>query len=294
MLKLTLNSHAKLNLYLEVVDRRKDAYHNIRTIFERIDLCDRVTLKPLPGSKKIKITCDNPQVPLDDSNLCYQSAKLLQDTFKIKTGVEIRIIKRIPVGAGLGGGSSNAASVLLGLNKLWELRISKIRLARLAAKIGSDVAFFIYNSPFAEGTQRGERIKLLKGLNSVRLWHILIIPGIKVSTAAIYRKWDKQRTFKLTRPEYNVKLLSLALKKKDLDLIGRTLFNSLEQVTLKLYPQIERIKERLAQMKVQAILMSGSGSAVFGVVSSAREAAFLSRQIKREGRSWRVFVARTF
>ncbi len=309
MNKLILHSYAKLNLYLEVVNKRRDGYHNIKTIFERIDLSDKLILKSIPD-KEIKIICDNPEVPCDNSNLCYRSAKLLQDSFKVNRGAQIKIIKRIPLGAGLGGGSSNAAFVLLGLNKLWKLGLSKATLARLAKKIGSDVAFFIYNSPFAKGTGRGDRIELLEGLNGVRLWHILIVPGIKVSTAVIYRKWDMQKIFKLTptpivkstkklvwgltRPKYNVKILTSALEKKDLGLIGKVLFNSLEQVSVKLYPQIKRVKEWLTKKKVQSILMSGSGPAVFGVVSSRKEAVSLYRQLKQENRAWRVFFARTF
>ena len=297
MNKLILNSYAKLNLYLEVINKRRDNYHNIKTVFERIGLSDKIVLESRQD-KQIKIICDNPDVPCDNSNLCYRSAKLLQDNFKVDKGAQIKIVKRIPVGAGLGGGSSNAAFVLLGLNKLWKLHLSQAKLARLAQKIGSDVAFFIYDSPFAKGTRRGEKIELLEGLNNLRLWHILIVPGIKVSTAVIYRKWDTYRKrcverAGLTRPEYNVKITTLALQKKDLGLIGKSLFNDLEQVSIKLYPEIRRIKEWLIHRNVQSILMSGSGPAVFGVVSSRKEAVSLCRQLRRENRSWRVFVVRT-
>ena len=295
MNKLILNSYAKLNLYLEVINKRRDNYHNIKTVFERIGLSDKIVLESRQD-KQIKIICDHPDVPCDNSNLCYRSAKLLQDNFKVDKGVQIRIVKRIPVGAGLGGGSSNAAFVLLGLNKLWKLHLSQAKLARLARKIGSDVAFFIYDSPFAKGTRRGEKIEPLEGLNNLRLWHILVVPGIKVSTAVIYRKWDTYRNKELqglTRPEYNVKILPLALQKKDLGLIGKSFFNSLEQVSIKLYPEIRRIKEWLVHRNVQSILMSGSGPAVFGVVSSRKEAVSLCRQLRRENRAWRVFVVRT-
>ncbi len=295
MQKLTLNSYAKLNLYLEVLNKRKDNYHNIKTVFERIGLADKIILKSR-RDKKIKIICNLPQVPQDKTNLCYKSAKLLQDGFKVEQGVDIRIIKRIPVSAGLGGGSSNAAAVLLGLNKIWGLGLARPKLVAFGKKIGSDVPFFLYGRPFAEGTSRGDRISPIPALNKVRLWHILIVPGIKVSTPLIYRKWDiekKQERAELTKPKYDAKILTLAIRKKDLCLIGEALFNSLEQVSAKLYPQITQIKESLRQMAIKSILMSGSGPAVFGVVSSRKEAVAAGRQLRRRNRLWQVFVTKT-
>ena len=292
MQKLILNSYAKLNLYLEVLNKRKDNYHNIRTVFERIGLSDKIILKSR-RDKKIKIICNLPQVPKDNTNLCYRSAKLLQDVFEVNKGADIKIIKHIPLASGLGGGSSNAAAVLWGLNKIWRLGLSCARLLDLAKKIGSDVPFFLYDRPFAEGRSRGDRISPMPALNKVRLWHILVVPGIKVSTPLIYRKWDLERTFKLTKPKCDVKILTLAIRKKDLGLMGKALFNSLEQVSAKLYPEITRIKEKLKIKGVKSILMSGSGPAIFGIVLLRKEAVSLSKQLKSENRFWQVFVTRT-
>ena len=294
---MVLNSYAKLNLYLEVLNIRQDKFHNIKTIFERIDLSDRIILKPRLDTK-IKIICKDPGVPGGNTNLCYRAAKLLKEGFNIERGVDIKIIKRIPVGAGLGGGSSNAASVLLGLNKLWKLRLPQGELARLAKNIGSDVPFFIYNTPFAKGLGRGERIEALKVPESLRLWHILVVPQLRVSTPFIYGKWDKKALNKshltgLTRPKYDVKIIISGLRKNGLPLEGGFLFNSLEEVTLRLYPAVQRIKERLEGLGLKSILMSGSGPAVFGIVSSRKEAVALSRRLKKQDRSLRVFVTRT-
>jgi 4-diphosphocytidyl-2-C-methyl-D-erythritol kinase len=231
-------------------------------------------------------------VPKDSTNLCYRSAKLLQDTFKIESGLDIKIIKRIPVGAGLGGGSSDAASVLLGLNRLWKLNLSQKKIAEYAAKLGSDIPFFICNIPFARGEGRGEKIKPLGGLRDVRLDHILVVPKIKVSTPLIYRKWD--RFSKLTVPNYDDKILNLALRKKGLIQRPDLLFNGLEEVTTRLYPQLKRIKEKLMQLGLKSILMSGSGPAIFGIVSSKKEAVSLRRKLRKVNKSWRVFVTRTF
>ncbi|MFC1675015.1 4-(cytidine 5'-diphospho)-2-C-methyl-D-erythritol kinase [Candidatus Omnitrophota bacterium] len=293
MSKVILHSHAKLNLYLAILKKRSDNYHNIETLFEKISLCDDIILKGRQD-KKIMLSSSLSWLPRGVANLAYRSAKLLQDRFKVQRGVDIKIIKRIPVAAGLGGGSSNAASVLMGLNSLWGLHLSKRRLLKLAKGIGSDVPFFIYNRPFARGRGKGDIIKPVRGMSKRKLWHILVVPRIRVSTPFIYRSWEKGvGSFKLTMPKYGVKMLTLAIRKRSLPLIGEALFNSLEQVTTVLYPEVNRIKGRLLSAGVKAILMSGSGPAVFGVVPSRKEAASLSRQLRREDKSWQVFVART-
>jgi 4-diphosphocytidyl-2-C-methyl-D-erythritol kinase len=290
--KLVLNSHAKLNLYLEVLNKRKDSYHNIKTLFERIDLSDTIILT-VRRDKLIKIICSNPLVPEDNSNLCYRSARLLQESFNETCGLDIEIIKRIPVGAGLGGGSSNAASVLLGLNKLWGLKLKRQELCSFARKLGADVAFFLYDTAFAIGEGLGDEIKPLKLQRVKPLWHILVVPKIVVRTEFVYRKWDELKNFGLTKPRYDVNILTLALRKRDTSLICEILFNSLEQVSMKLYPEIKRIKQKLAKLGLRSILMSGSGPAVFGIVSSRKEAVSLSRQLEKQESSWRIFVTRT-
>jgi 4-diphosphocytidyl-2-C-methyl-D-erythritol kinase len=287
---LILHSYAKLNLYLEILNRRKDSYHNIKTLFERISLSDKIILKSRPD-KLINIACSNPEVPKDSTNLCFRSAKLLQEKFKVEQGVDIKITKNIPVGAGLGGGSSNAAAVLLGLNKLWKLNISRKKLARLASIIGADVPFFIYDISFALGTARGDKIRPLRNLKKRLLWHILAVPKIKVLTPLIYEKWDKYSG--LTRPKYNVNILILGLRKGNFPLETGLLFNSLEAVTAKLYPEVARAKETLIRRGLKSILMSGSGPAVFGIVSSRKEALNIARQLKKMDRSRKIYVTKT-
>src|SRR6185436_451831 len=158
MKSITLQSPAKLNLYLKIVNKRPDGFHNLTTLFERIDLADEITLTS-EASGRIRVSCDHPQVPTGPKNLVYKAAALLKQDFGIKQGVHITICKNIPVAAGLAGGSSNAATVLQGLNKLWNLKLTKTRLAAYAARIGSDVAFFLYDCSWALGTGRGEVIE---------------------------------------------------------------------------------------------------------------------------------------
>jgi len=288
--QLILNSYAKLNLYLAVLDKRQDDYHNLDTLFERISLADRITLKPR-RDREIKITTNCSCIPRDDTNLAWRAARLLQGSFNLKQGIDIKIQKRIPIGSGMGGGSSNAAFVLTGLNQLWKLGLSQKSLVGLAKKIGSDVPFFIYDCAFAQGSLRGDKIRPLRQFAGIKLWHIVVMPKIKVSTPLIYKKWDEYS--KLTKPASGVRILLSALRKRDFYLIGKSLFNSLEQITAGLYPEVRRIKEVLLGKGLQSILMSGSGPAVFGILPSRKEAVSLSKQLSTKHRSWQFFVTHT-
>ncbi|MFH0855347.1 MAG: 4-(cytidine 5'-diphospho)-2-C-methyl-D-erythritol kinase [Candidatus Omnitrophota bacterium] len=306
--KLVIHSFAKINLFLKVLNKRPDNYHNIDTLFERISLCDKMIIKNRPDNL-IKITCDHPGVPLGESNLCFKAAKLLRDTFGIEKGLDIGIFKHIPVGAGLGGGSSNAASVLIALNRLWKLNLTRAKLAKLASRIGSDVSFFVYDAPFARGRGRGEKIRVLNRPAKLTLWHLLVVPGIHVSTPVIYEYFDrlsgfvlaptgngalgKQSAQGLTNPVSNVKISSSELVRKFSISKPGFLYNSLEQVTLKLYPEVRRVKEALAASGLNNVLMSGSGPAVFAVVPSGEKAAALVKRIKREKKPWQAFAVRT-
>jgi len=289
---LVLRSPAKLNLYLRVKSRRRDNYHNITTLFERIALFDELIFKARPDGK-IKISCNNRALSTGRGNLVYQAAALLQKKFTVSKGADIRIVKRIPIGAGLGGGSSNAAYALLGLNRLWGLKLKKGKLLGFARALGSDVAFFLHDCPFARGEGRGEKIACLKALNKVKLWHVLVAPKFHVSTPLIYRKWDKfAGSFKLTTPKADVKILTSALKKRDLSEISAQLYNDLE--TFREYPAVARIKEELAVSGLRGILMSGSGPAIFAMVSSRKEAVSLAGRLRRQPGSGEVFAVRTF
>ena len=287
---MVFRSPAKLNLYLQVIRKRRDNYHEIKSIFERISLCDTISIKPLP-EKVIRVRASGHPVPRGENNLAFRAAQLLQERCSVKNGAEIKIVKRIPVGSGMGGGSSNAASVLLALNKLWKLNLPREKLAELAQEIGSDVPFFIHDLPFALIGGRGEKVKPIKKLGSLRLWHIIIVPKINVSTPYIYAEFDKQKV-RLTKPKYDVNILTSVLQKKGHPLIAGALFNSLEQVTTGLYPGLVKVKEKLAKLAVKSILMSGSGPAIFGIVSSQEKALVIKRQLEKWQR-WNIFVART-
>jgi 4-diphosphocytidyl-2-C-methyl-D-erythritol kinase len=315
---LVVKSFAKLNLYLQILKKRKDDFHNLNTLFTRIDLFDTIILKERDDGL-IKIKCDCRKVPEDSTNLCYRAAALLKQEFKLKAGLEIEIKKRIPVGAGLGGGSSDAAGVLLGLNKFWKLNLTRVRLAGLGAEIGSDVPFFIYQKKFALGSGRGDKIKPLSALNNLKLWFILVYPDFKVSTPLIYRKLDAYRSGKekfspltrnfkpnpdvqrpnikqylrLTRPVCNVKMLILQLSKKGNSISPECLFNDLEMITGNLYPAVNKIKNVLSGMGLDKVMMSGSGPAVFAICASSIQARKLKSKLHKKHKSWQVFVVST-
>ena len=329
---LVTKSFAKLNLYLQVLNKRKDNFHNLSTLFARIDLADTIIFRKRKDSL-IKIKCDSRQVPRGKTNLCYRAAELLKQELKLGLGIEIELKKCIPVGAGLGGGSTNAASVLLGLNRFWNLNLPKTRLVKLGAKLGSDVPFFIHQAKFALGSQRGDKIKPLISLNKLKLWFILVHPNFKVSTPWIYQKFDinsgltpyleqiqdgkklnknqdsgltphleqiqdgkklnKNQGAGLTRPRGNVKILSSQLLKKGKALDAHCLFNSLEAISSRFYPEVNQIKKALSGMGLDKVIMSGSGPAVFAICGSCRQARGLRIKLRKQYKSWQVFVVST-
>lgn len=305
-----IKSYAKLNLYLRVLNKRKDNYHSIITLFERIDLYDRIHLRPRKDSE-VRLICADTDLPQGKSNLACQAAYLLQEKLDINKGIDIRIKKRIPIAAGLGGGSSNAAAVLIGLNRLWNLNLNREKLISFGKMLGADVPFFLYATSFALGLKRGDQIKIKRIKN--RFWHVLVVPEVRISTAAVYRKLDqicRLSTFKpvrsapislnferkverLTKPLDDVKMLLLTLRKNNLVLLKKLAFNQLETAASELYPKLTRIKnELLNRISGDEISISGSGPAMFVFVSSRKEGERLCRQLGRT-RQRKVFLVRT-
>ena len=265
-----IRAPAKVNLSLRVVGKRRDGYHLIDTIMVPVDLYDEIEIARARPGAKISVTCDDPKIPAGEKNLAYKAAALLLGKDAAKTPVAIHIKKRIPAGAGLGGGSSDAAAVLVGLNRLLRLKKNRRQLLRLAAKIGADVPFFIIRRP-ARARGIGERLKPLKSPG--RLWLVIAYPGFPVSTAWAYRSLS----FKLTK-----NIVKTSLNRHVWPLRGSTieLVNDLEKPVFRRYPKVARLKRKLAEAGAAGTLMSGSGSSVFGIFSSGDKArrAFLCLQ----------------
>ncbi|MBI3617241.1 MAG: 4-(cytidine 5'-diphospho)-2-C-methyl-D-erythritol kinase [Candidatus Omnitrophica bacterium] len=293
MRRIRLSSPAKLNLFLKVLNKRPDGFHNISTVFERIDLSDEILLKLNP-SGDIRIDCVHPQVPGGPKNLVYQAAKLLRDDFRIKEGVDIYIKKNIPVAAGLGGGSGNAATVLKGLNELWKFRLSRPQLLSYARRLGSDVAFFLYDCPWALGTERGDFIQRLD--IKTKLWHVLVVPCVKIYSGEVYgglglAPAPEAPRKMLTKRNDNASIFIHHLRRSDVAQIGRGLVNDLERVVLLLSPQLEKLEQRLKLLDTKGVMVSGSGPCVFAVVETQQQAKDIQRILS--GRYSRVFVAKT-
>ena len=281
-------SPAKINLFLRVLGRRLNGYHDLETLFERISLGDEIFLTPTRS--EISFHTDAENIPAGPSNLAWRAATLLRDRYHVQKGVAIRLKKRIPVSAGLGGGSSNAATVLLGLNRLWKLNLPQKKLLALAAELGSDVPFFILNTPFAVGTGRGE---ILKKINrpKLKIWHCLVKPGFGISTKEAYQGLPPSF---LTPQNGNVKMLLHSIQKGDSGRLTELLINSLEVSVNKRVKTILKIKSELIRQGALASLMSGSGSAVFGIFSSRQKADLAARFLKKKNKSWQVFVVSTY
>ncbi|KAB2328873.1 4-(cytidine 5'-diphospho)-2-C-methyl-D-erythritol kinase [Cytobacillus depressus] len=256
-MKLLVKAPAKINLSLDVLHKRGDGYHEVEMIMTTIDLADRLELTLLE-QEEIKIISHNRFVPDDQRNLAYQAALLLKERFQVKKGVAITIEKTIPVAAGLAGGSSDAAAVLRGLNKLWGLGLSLDELATIGAEIGSDVSFCVYGGT-ALATGRGEIIKELPAAPTC--WVILAKPFIGVSTADVYRRLQLSS---VKHP--NTKEMIQAIEGGDYDQVCGLVGNVLEEVTFKLHPEVAQIKEQIKRFGADAVLMSGSGPTVFGLV----------------------------
>lgn len=288
-MKIRIISPAKVNLFLKVGDKRPDGYHDIVTLFERIGLCDYIDLE-VTKDAGIKLSCNNPCVPQDKTNLAFKAAAALKRDFPSRGGgVRIHIDKRIPPGSGLGGGSSNAAAALLGLNRLWRLRLSIKQLTRYARDIGADTAFFLRDKPFALGRGRGDEVSVLRINRS--FWHILVIPKINISTRYIYGK--VKRNLSLTKGGFDAKISIYALSRGGKTRWQEAVANDLQEVALREYPRLGRIIRRLRQLGCAAVAMSGSGGAVFGLAQDRREGEEIIRRLKI-GRNTEVFLVKTY
>jgi 4-diphosphocytidyl-2-C-methyl-D-erythritol kinase len=304
MRSLVLVSPAKLNLYLDVVGRRNDGYHDLVTLFERISLCDRLRLT-VTSSPKIVVTSSCPDIPCGPENLAYKAADLMRRAYGIKKGLRIHIQKNIPVGAGLGGGSSNAATVLLGCQKLFRLGLSKKTLIDHANSLGSDVAFFILGKKYAIGRGRGGELTPLTGLDR-SWWHVLFFPPLKVLTKDVYDLLDKVEKrsprgglagsiLALTKKAPNVNMLLPLLRKKDKFELDRKVYNRLSAIVLDSYSLVSELKSDLLNSGLDFVHMSGSGPTLFTVFGDARQARQVFRMAQRRfAHRCRVILAKTW
>ena len=265
MNSIELKSRAKINLSIDVLGKREDGYHLVEMIMQTIDLYDIIKIKELKCNEII-IKSNSSDIPLDENNIVYKAAKLIKETFNINKGIEIFIDKYIPIAAGMAGGSSNAAAVLVGLNKLWNLQLSEEELKSLGFKLGADVPFCIVgNAALAEGV--GEKLTYIKGL-SKDVSILVCKPELFVSTKDVYGGLDLNNLKQ--RP--NNKLLIEYLKDDNIEGVSNNMVNVLETVTSKMHEEINDIEKIMNENKALGSMMSGSGPTVFGIYKNIEDA----------------------
>lgn len=266
-------AYAKINIGLNVISKRDDGYHNIETVFQQIDLFDQIVLTRIPESKII-IRSDDNIVPTNRNNLCYKAVELFQEVTGIKQGVEIEIHKRIPIGAGLGGGSSNAAATLAGLTQLLQFHITSEKLQEIALRLGADVPFFLYGgTALASGV--GEKITSL--VLPFKFYCVLIYPNIEISTTWVY----KNLTFVLTKTKKCIKLSNIFSQQVVMGDLKNMITNDLEEVVFEQYPLLNQIKQLLYSKGAFFASMSGSGSTIYGLFKNFFEAVVVMRSIPK-------------
>ncbi|MGZ7445717.1 4-(cytidine 5'-diphospho)-2-C-methyl-D-erythritol kinase [Paenibacillus sp. TH7-28] len=258
-MKIYEKAPAKINLMLDVLHKRPDGYHEVEMIMTMVDLADRLEMNALPRDTII-ISSQAGYIPLDEKNLAFQAAKLIKERYNVHSGVYIHLDKKIPVAAGLAGGSSDAAATLRGLNRLWGLNISAEELKKLGAELGSDVPFCVTGGT-ALATGRGEVLMPLP--NPPQCWVVLAKLPINVSTAEVYGRYRNERIEKHPSAER----MRAALESRSFPEVCRELGNVLESVTLHTHPEVAHLKETMLRLGADGVLMSGSGPTVFGLVS---------------------------
>jgi len=285
MNSICIKARAKINLSLDVLRKREDGYHDVEMIMQSIRLHDKVFLEPVE-EKCIKISCDKRWVPSNSDNIAYKAAKALMDKFDLQKGVDIKIVKNIPVAAGLAGGSADAAAVLRGMNELFSLDLKQEELMQLGKEIGADVPFCLKGGTMlAEGI--GEVLTDIRPLKNVYI--VLVKPRISVSTAWVYENLEIER-IKL-RPD--TEALIRMIERMDIQNLGNNMINVLEAVTIKKHKIIFEIKEKLVRLGAFGSMMSGSGPTVFGIFESKLVAHRAYEEINRDDR-WKCIFTETF
>ncbi len=274
--RFSLPSFAKVNLHLRVLGKRDDDFHEIFTVFQTISLADELSFEP---AERLQLVCDDPAVPVDETNLITRAARALSSN----GAARISLAKRIPIGGGLGGGSSNAATALIGLNRLWDLGLSRNSLLQIGSEIGSDVPFFLHGGTCL-GLGRGTEIEPVADF-AARLM-IVVAPGIHVSTREAYAGLKAES---LTNAELSRILRVCRSEAESPDFLQTALINDFEPTVFTSYPEIGRAKQRLIELGASQTLMSGSGSSVFGFFDKEETRQTAMKALDNEV-NWRKFA----
>lgn len=284
MNEIKISSYGKINLALDVKNKREDGYHNIRTIMQEISLKDDLTIID-NDSENLTIESNNREIPLGEENLVYKAWEELKKVSGVNKGAHVHIYKRIPVAAGLAGGSSNAAAMLKGLNELWELNYSLEKLEDIGKIIGADIPFCLRG-----GTLLGSGIgNLFEEIGSFEDVHVLLInPNIPMDTKYVYEKLELENG-----KNFNMDLILQGVRKKDLLGVSKNLYNALEDVVTGEVKEIEEIKRELIKNKSLAALMSGSGTTVFGLFKNEEDLNYSYKKLSEKYPEYKIIKTKT-
>jgi len=274
MERLLLRAYGKINIGLNIISNRHDGYHNIETILQQIDLYDLVFIEGNDRSK-IQILMDNTIIANNEENICYRAVKLMQQATGIDEGVTVKIQKRIPIGSGLGGGSSDAAAVLLGLQRRWRILLKEAELKELARQLGADVPFFQAGGGTALAWGIGDKLRPLR--LPWDFYCALIYPNIEISTRWAYKNFN----FILTKTKKSIKLSHIFFERLPVFALRNIISNDLEEVVFQKFPQLRDVKMRLYRNGALFACMSGSGSTIYGLFKSYTQAVMAVRSFQR-------------
>lgn len=282
--RIQLKALAKINLGLDVLRRREDGYHEVKMIMQTISLHDDLEIRRIK-TPEIQVKTNLYYLPTNENNLVYKAAKLLMDEFGIKEGVAIQLKKRIPVAAGMAGGSTDGAAVLWGMNQMYGLGLSRQELMERGVKLGADVPYCVQRgTALAEGI--GERLSVLPSMPKCTI--LIAKPGISVSTKFVYENLHANDLKPEQHPD--VDHMIEAMKEKNLDLLCERMGNVLETVTIPAYPVIQEIKEHMMACGAAGAMMSGSGPTVFGIFHSPVQAKAAMKDLKVNGLAKQLYL----
>ncbi len=286
MESIRLKARAKINLGLDVLGKREDGYHEVRMIMQTIGIYDRIIINKIPEDE-IRIVSNLSFLPVNENNLIYKAVKLLKDEYNFTGGVEVNLNKFIPVAAGMAGGSTDAASTLFGINKLFDLGLSTKKMMELGVNIGADVPYCVMRgTALAEGI--GEKLTRLKSVP--HMWIVIAKPSINVSTKLVYENLDMGGVS--THPDIDG--IISAINEQNIEKIALRMGNVLETVTIPLYPVIEDIKNDMITHGAYNAMMSGSGPTVFGIFPDEQTALNCQAYLKEKGDARTVYITETF
>lgn len=288
---LTIKSPAKLNLHLRILGKRPDGYHNLLTIFHRISLLDTIRIRK--SSHGFKLTTDARGLETGEKNLITKAYRALQQEFPKLSGVKVHLTKRIPLGGGLGGGSSNAAFFLLGMKKFFRLPINQKKMMRMGKNLGADVPFFLLETRQALAWGIGEKTQ--KMVSKTRLWFLLLISGKGLNTKKVFQRFHREgKSLSLTKERRIVRILRSFLEEKRIREAAEFVRNDLESSAFCLRPSIPKAIAAIKDLGVTFVRMTGSGPTVFAVFSSRNEVRGIAKKLKRYSIPFQKVICHSF